>query len=373
MQMSDFVIKSGDTSPSLIVTLVDDTETPVNLNGANVAIRMRAVEGGALVIDAPADVIGDPRDGVVSYDWQPSDTDDVGRFEVEFEVTYISGDPQTFPNEGYVTVEIRPSLSNEIDALPPLPDYCWPVDHGCCSEFDEYPVDIQARADSLASQTMRMLTGYSVGGCPVTLRPCSINCVSSSGGWYAQGGTFRPFIDAFGSWVNGCGCNYNTCGCNALPSVGLGGVSGSRVIEVKVDGVILSPTTYAVHNGNTLVRTDGLAWPVCQDMAKADTEVGTFSVRVSRGQAVDRLGAYAAGVLACEYAKACSGKKCSLPAGTTNVVRQGISVTLVNDLFPGGLTGIREVDLIIARYNPNHLRLPAMVYSPDVSGAVIVT
>lgn len=366
--MSDFEIKSGDTGPALIATLHDENHEPVNLNGATVTMRMRSVNGGPLVIDSPATIVGSPLDGNVSYQWQAGDTDEVGNYEVEWDVLYLSGQSQTFPTEGYTTVTIIPSLVNELVPLPDLPDLCWPIDHGCCDDFDTYPDNVQARADALAAQTMRMLTGYSVGGCATTLRPCSVSCVSGSYGWDWSGGTFTPHINGLGQWVNACGCS-GGCGCKALSTVHLGNYG--TVTEVKVDGDIVSPTLYRVQNGTDLVRLDGNLWPTCQDMALADTEVGTFSVKVQRGAPVDGLGAYAAGVLACEYAKACTGQKCRLPANATNVTRAGITMDLTSAAFPDGLTGIREVDLIIQRYNPHGLKMPSVVWSPDMRPSVV--
>lgn len=365
--MTDFVIKSGSTAPALTATLYDGL-VPLNLTGATVQMRMRAVSGGALVINAPAVITGDPTEGVVVYQWLPADTDDVGEFEVEWEVTFSGGAEQVFPTQGYTTVTVEPSLTAEATLLPALPDLCWPVDHGCCDEFDNYSAEVRARADALASQTMRMLTGYSVGGCPVLLRPCSVSCVSGSPSWGWVGSTFTPFINTLGQWVNGCGCS-SDCACSALSTVRLG--SYGTVTQVKIDGAALAPTAYRVQNGTSLVRLDGGTWPSCQDMAAEDTEIGTFSVTVQRGAPVDGLAAAAAGRLACEYAKACIGKKCALPSNVTNVTRAGISYDMSTEAFPGGLTGIREVDLVIRRYNPHGLKMPSMVYSPDLPSAVV--
>lgn len=361
--MSEFTIKSGDTGPSLLVTLYDGYPNPQNLTGTTVQMRMRAVGGGPLLIDAPAVIVGDPTLGNVEYQWQVGDTDEVGEFEVEWVVTFLGGAEQTFPPEGYTTVEVKPSLTSEFPLLPPLPTTCWPVDHGCCDEFDEYPLSVRSRADALAGQTLRMLTGYSVGGCPVLLRPCTRSCVGGATGWYYGGSTFQPHINTLGQWVNGCGCG-SACGCTSLPTVHLG-ASVSRVIEVKVDGGHVPPSDYRLERGDRLVRLDGGTWPLTQDMALDDSEVGTFSVKVQYGAVVDGLGAYVAGVLACEFAKACAGKKCRLPVGVTNVTRQGVTMEMAAEAFPNGLTGIREVDAFIRRYNPHGLTRPSAVWSPD--------
>ena len=71
-------------------------------------------------------------------------------------------------------------------------------------------------------------------------------------------------------------------------------------------------------------------------MTLADTEPDTFSVTYLNGYPVDGLGAYAAGVLAMEFAKACTGGKCRLPAGVTSVARQGVSLQIATGAFPAG-------------------------------------
>lgn len=87
-------------------------------------------------------------------------------------------------------------------------------------------------------------------------------------------------------------------------------------------------------------------------MTAAPGTEGAFAVTYLNSYPVDGMGAYAAGVLAMEFAKACTGRKCSLPPGTTNVTRQGVSIEVVTGSFPGGVTGIREVDAYIALWRP---------------------
>ena len=38
-------------------------------------------------------------------------------------------------------------------------------------------------------------------------------------------------------------------------------------------------------------------------------------------------------------------------------------------MFPDGMTGIREVDAYLISINPNALKMPPMVWSPDVPWA----
>jgi hypothetical protein len=214
--------------------------------------------------------------------------------------------------------------------------------------------------------TMRSLTAYRVGGCPITVRPCRARCWPTVEGSWA-GPVFTPFIYA-GNWVNSCGCNSDHCSCAALCKAALPPPVGP-VGEVKVDGAVLPPAAYTVQD-RWLVRTDGGCWPYCQDLTDPDTAPGTFAVTYLRGAPVDALASSAAGVLACEFAKACSGANCRLPSGVTSVVRAGVAYEVGAAAFPSGFTGIREVDAVIRLWNPKGIR-PWLIWSPDtgVNGA----
>lgn len=265
--------------------------------------------------------------------------------------------------------------------IPALPDYCWPVDWACDQEFyDEHSqtpegMEMLARSEALAAQTLRMLTGYKVGGCPITVRPCQRRCAPSSWliapagvGSFAgyAGWTFRPYVQD-GKWLNACGCWKDSCSCTNVSEVPLPGPVGS-VESVWLEGIELPPTTYRVDNGNMLVRTDGGSWPVCQDMNEEDPNEGGFFVTYTQGIPADGLAAYAAGRLAREYAAACTGGNCQLPPGVTNIVRQGISMDIATGSFPTGMTGIREVDVFIQFWNPYTQRTGgAEVFSPDIA------
>ena len=115
-----FKIKQGDLRPYLKVQLVNLTEEgevegPQDLTGATIVFTMKNKAADAdpvLVIDeAVADIVGDPVEGWVQYEWEPGDTDIAGSFLGEFEASY-SGEPLTFPNGklGF-DIKITPELS----------------------------------------------------------------------------------------------------------------------------------------------------------------------------------------------------------------------------------------------------------------------
>lgn len=264
----------------------------------------------------------------------------------------------------------------------PVPSGCsWPIDEGCLTGWDGLDPAVQQRSIEFASATLRRLTGYRVGGCPVTVRPCKPSCADlmRTPSYYdmlafgAGLSGFWPHIGTDGLWINSCGCRTD-CNCGEICEVSLPPPVG-RVDTVRIDGVdLIANLDYRV-DGNRLVWVDSTrdcGWPSCQDMTKPDTEVGTFSVTYLNAYPVDTLGAYAAGVLASEFAKACTGGKCRLPSGITSIARQGIAMDFATGAFPNNLTGIREVDAYIGLWNPTPIRQGATVWSPDVKSPRVV-
>jgi hypothetical protein len=137
----------------------------------------------------------------------------------------------------------------------------------------------------------------------------------------------------------------------------------SGPIVVKIDGATLDPSSYRIDNGNRLVRMDGQDWPMCQDMNLPDGEEGTFSISYYVGVGPDDMLNYAAGLLAGEWYKACDGRDCRIPDTATRIVRQGVTFDIPT--FETGTSGLREVDNIVAMYNPHHLKTPSRVISVD--------
>ena len=104
-----FFIKQNDTSPALQVILKDGTDTVVNLTATSVRFHMRPIGSSAVKIDAPA-TISNAQGGIVYYQWTTGDTDTIGSFECEFEVTYTGGEIETFPNNQFIDVEITDDI-----------------------------------------------------------------------------------------------------------------------------------------------------------------------------------------------------------------------------------------------------------------------
>jgi hypothetical protein len=251
-------------------------------------------------------------------------------------------------------------------SVTPLPaaEPCipWEMDTGCCGEeWANLEPELQERATALAWSTMRVLSAGQLGVCPVTVRPClTAPCNACMDTW------MRPTLMA-GVWVNNA-CGTVDCSCARLCEVVLGGRI-ALITRVVLDGDELPLGDFRIDNGNRIVRQDGECWPSCQDMTKPLGAVGTLGITYIPGVVPDSAALWAVGTLACEFAKSCMGGKCRLPTSVTNISRQGVTFNLDQSAFPGGKTGIREVDAVLQALNPSGKAMGSHVWSPDVPWA----
>lgn len=104
-----FFLMKGDRLPKIQATLLDANQAAINLTGASVVFRMRAVGStGAPKVSAAA-VILSAVAGTVEYSWAAADVDTVGAFDAQWVVTY-SGLNQTVPNDSTIRVIISSTL-----------------------------------------------------------------------------------------------------------------------------------------------------------------------------------------------------------------------------------------------------------------------
>lgn len=253
----------------------------------------------------------------------------------------------------------------------------WATTADLCEPCDDETFDPDLLDDMLdaASNLMYALTGRQwSGACTETVRPCSRYTHDS------VGADRRRLAESSGvRLLPSCGCHRgDRCGCGTLPEIRFDVFPIVDVTQVRVDGAVVDPSAYRVDGWETLVRIDGQGWPCCQNLA-ADpaSEADTFDVTYSYGVAPPVEVVHAAAVLACEMALACQPEqagKCRLPRGLQTLTRQGVTEDLIlNDtleLFRAGLTGLPEVDMVIAAHNPNGLRRQPAVLSPDVGRPV---
>lgn len=175
-----------------------------------------------------------------------------------------------------------------------------------------------------------------------------------------------------------CRCLARPCSCAGVEEIELPNFPVSDVTEVKIDGAVLDPDLYAVHDFRYLVRLpnpDGTVpvWPRWQRLVRTSTEPDTFEVTYTWGLLPDNAGVHACKVLAYEMAKPAGdqGDECRLPDRVRSLTRQGVSMEIegiADAAFPSQRTGIREVDLWLDAVNPQKITQRATIWSPDVDG-----
>jgi hypothetical protein len=250
-----------------------------------------------------------------------------------------------------------------------------PADWSCYPAVDSLDPQIKARSELLGWSLLNALLAYQIPGdqCPVAVRPCSRRC--SAGTWYVAptqfnglngygNGTLNPSV-VNGQWINSCGCAGDDCSCTTIQQIRLIGPIGG-IVSVEIDGAALAPDAYRVDNGMWLVRQDGDAWPACQDMNAPEGTVGSFVVTYIQGYPTNPLFTMAAGMLAAEVAKDCTGQECALPANVTAITRQGVTMEMNANPFEGGTTGIANVDAVVKIFNPYGHKTVPRILSPDL-------
>lgn len=239
------------------------------------------------------------------------------------------------------------------DPAPPRPGVCTPW-----AELGDVPGleydDDTARIEQwlqFASDVLYDLTGRRWPGlCVSTVRPCAARRWHPTATWWPG--------DQRGA-MGTCSCNRaDSCGCHTLSELRLADHVLS-VDEVRVDGEVVPSVEYGLLDHRYLAgytKADGSrrVWPCCQRMDLPDTEPGTWSVSFTHGGMPPIGGTLAAASLAGELNKAAGARSgCRLPKRVTSVVRQNVSVAVLDPLtlFQEGRTGLPEVDLWVASVN----------------------
>lgn len=243
----------------------------------------------------------------------------------------------------------------------------WPVTW-ICDVSCESPA-VTASAAALATEIVWALSGRQFGLCEVTLRPCRRDCTdfpwpSGTNEWAGSSWLSPALIG--GQWFNVvCGRCTRGCSCSSISEILLPAPVHS-IVEVKIDGVVVSGSEYRLDDNRILVLLDD-DWPRCNDLALPDTEPNTWSVTARYGVEVPEGGSWAVGELACQLIRARNGEECLLPKDVQQLVRQGVTLQFPNilELIDSGKTGLYLVDQFIATWNPNGLRRRSGVYSVD--------
>lgn len=235
-----------------------------------------------------------------------------------------------------------------------------------------YHERLLAECAEAASTWLYRLSGRRyTGTCTETVRPLWGPCGGSSYGsvatdtWFffdSRSGTYTPGTLAY--WPRS-GVGFRGI---STSEIGLGYFPVRSVDLVVIDGVPLDPSGYRLDEEQWLVRLGNENWPTAQDLRLSPGDVGTWTVAFTFGTDVPPDGRLAARVLACELAQGLTTGDSRLPARTTNLVRQGVNIALVDprDLLRDGRFGIPEVDAFLATINPHHIQEGAVVSSVDI-------
>jgi len=250
---------------------------------------------------------------------------------------------------------------------------------GPCSVWDvRWPCDVSTESPTatgyavqVATDAIWALSGRRFGTCSVTLRPCREDCggCGASASWYEwplASSWVTPALIG-GLWFNVvCGVCPGTCSCSEVSEVLLP-APVSSITAVVIDGVTLATSAYELRDNRRLVRIDGNKWPRCNDLSLAAGQVNTWTVQAVYGEDVPEGGKWAVGELACELLRAFRGDECRLPKTVTQLVRQGVTITMpeLTSIFENGTTGLYLADAFIQTWNPSHLRRRARTYSVD--------
>lgn len=111
MATPTFYIKQNDTRPELDVFLRDDKDRSINVTGATVKFNMRNASDNTVKVDTGSVTTVSSTSGRVKYSFSAADTDTSGNFDGEFQVTFVGGQVETFPNDGFIKVIITDDVA----------------------------------------------------------------------------------------------------------------------------------------------------------------------------------------------------------------------------------------------------------------------
>jgi hypothetical protein len=158
------------------------------------------------------------------------------------------------------------------------------------------------------------------------------------------GNAHQNFIGRSAPWLPAMGGNYSNS-------------YGSQMV-INPDGSLGG----TIYNGSPDLS---FAYKAAPDAAAPDM-VGTLEVTYYRGAAPNRLTLAAAGVLANEYLLACDkDASCRLPWNLISMSRSGEQYEFDSTDLVGAVSNLPEVQALIQIYNPNRLKSPVIVASPD--------
>lgn len=111
MASADCIIRQGDTTPALATTILGSNGSALNLTSATVSFTMRTLTSNTPVTLAGTASITNATAGQVQFAWAAADTQTPGLYMGEWHVTLSGGGTYTFPNDGYLSINIEQNLT----------------------------------------------------------------------------------------------------------------------------------------------------------------------------------------------------------------------------------------------------------------------
>jgi hypothetical protein len=138
----------------------------------------------------------------------------------------------------------------------------------------------------------------------------------------------------------------------------------TEVLEITIDGAVISPSEYGLIDGNKLFRKGNKRWPVYNDVTLPDTEEGTFTITYRFGTAPTATVKRACVELVCMMVKT-DQENLSRVRGVVSATVQGVNLALDQTDDVAAL-GLPEVTRFLDLYSPRGLGALG-VYSPELN------
>lgn len=238
------------------------------------------------------------------------------------------------------------------------------------AEWAAYTVDTRKSADDAAALVLWVATGRRFEARPTVARPVQQQLVYSDADMSAA--PWFPAALGTGEWINLPPGSIAPCDPTRVRLQG----PVNTITQVLINGIVFPAGDYRVDGGEWLVRTDGQDWPLWQDLALPAGAVGTFEVVYTVGEPPPDILLAAAGDYALEWARASSPSSstaCRLPSRARDIVRQGVTVSLVDPmiLLRDQLTGIPSIDGVIRALNPGGATARPRVLVPGMDAQAV--
>jgi hypothetical protein len=254
-------------------------------------------------------------------------------------------------------------------------DACdWPLETSACSDWDDL-APVTGIASTIAANTLYRLSGRRYTSCSTTLRPCFTDTPNLASTYNAGLSPFSPYpgVSLIPVIVDGFPIR-NTYACHSCSIRSRSAITLPfpvvSVDAVDIAGTTIDPAQFVVYDSRTIVWQSPddppATFPTTQDLNAPAGDPSTWSLTITHGTPPPIDTAYITGIFACELAKMLADLPCALPRTVTNISRQGVTYTMVqNDFIEMGYVGIRTVDEWIHSVNPHRLASPPRVFSPD--------